>query len=364
MKSLKNFFLSNRERDYNRVTGRLSAMAYELRRGNLAPHLVDRFKWYLAPKLRHVVDFPTHVEIEAAVSCQMRCPICLRKQMPPEKLHGTMDMALFRKIIDECGERGVYSVKLSWRGEPLLNPDIVAMVRYAKEHGIRDVAFLTNGERLTEELAAGLVDAGLDWISFSVDGTGTTYERMRYPSTYDGIIRKIQGLKRIRDERGRKKPLIRVQTIFGAIRDNPTDWILFWEKVADKACIIADQGRATNRFPQDESYQCFEPWRRVVIGWNGLVVQCICDYNEQDLLGDVREESIHAIWHGEKFNRLRETIRNGGPLSNQVCCNCHDTGIMYEERIRVGEREMTVELYRGQEIDFSTLDARPGGRST
>jgi hypothetical protein len=44
--------------------------------------------------------------------------------------------AFFRKIIDECATRGVYSVKLSWRGEPLLNPHIVDMVRYAKEKGI------------------------------------------------------------------------------------------------------------------------------------------------------------------------------------------------------------------------------------
>ena len=350
------FFLSNRERDFNRVTGRLGAIVYELKRGALLPHLADRIKWHIAPRLHQVVDFPTHVDIEAAVSCQMRCPMCRRRQMPGEMLHGIMDLGLYKKIIDECGKRGVYSVKLSWRGEPLLNPHICAMVKYAKEKGIRDVAFLTNGERLTDEIATGLIDAGLDWISISVDGTGATYERIRSPSTYKGIVEKIMALKEIRDGKGMAKPLIRVQTIYGAIRENPSEYFAFWENVADKVYIIADQWRATAaRFPQDRHYTCLEPWRRIVIGWNGLVPQCICDYDDANPLGDVNHESIHAIWHGKRFNELRESIMRGDLFMNHVCCDCHDTGIMYEKKIHIGDREIIIGLYEGQEIDLSSL---------
>jgi len=356
MKLPKFFFASNRERDYNRVTGRLGAIAYELKRGNLVPHFMDRLKWNLAPRLHYVVDFPTHVDIETAVSCQMRCPMCRRRQMPRDKLQGIMDMGLYRRIIDECALRGVYSVKLSWRGEPLLNPNISAMVRYAKEKGIRDVAFLTNGERLTDEVAAGLIDGGLDWISISVDGTDGTYERIRHPSTYEGIVRKIRSLREARDARGLRKPLIRVQTIYGAIRENPAEYFSFWEKVADKVYIIADQWRASSaRFPQDRTYACLEPWRRVVIGWNGLVPQCICDYDDANPLGDVNLESIHDIWHGKRFNELRESILRGDLFMNHICCDCHDTGVMYEKKIHIGEREIMIGLYQGQEIDLSSL---------
>jgi MoaA/NifB/PqqE/SkfB family radical SAM enzyme len=352
----RKFFQSNRERDFNRVTGRLGAAVYELKRGALIPHLADRMKWHVAPRLHYVVDFPTHADIEAAVSCQMRCPMCRRRQMPGEMLSGIMDLGLYKKIIDECADRGVYSVKLSWRGEPLLNPHICAMVRYAKEKGIRDVAFLTNGERLTDEIATGLIDAGLDWISISVDGTGATYERIRSPSTYRGIVEKITALKEIRDRKGMAKPLIRVQTIYGAIRDNPSEYLAFWEKVADKVYIIADQWRATAaRFPQDRNYACLEPWRRIVIGWNGLVPQCICDYDDAHSLGDVNSESIHAIWHGKRFNELRESIMRGDLFMNHVCCDCHDTGIMYEKKIHIGDREIIIGLYEGQEIDLSSL---------
>ena len=47
----------------------------------------------------------------------------------------------------------------------MLNPNLVEMIKYAKE-GIKDVAFLTNAELLTEKRVE-LVESGLDWISIS-----------------------------------------------------------------------------------------------------------------------------------------------------------------------------------------------------
>lgn len=344
--------MTNRERDYNRVTGPVKALAYELRRGNISAHIADRCKWNIAPKFHHVIDFPTHVDIEVSVSCQMQCPMCRRRQMPKGALTGIMRMDLYKKIIDECSERGAYSIKLSWRGEPLLNPHIVEMVRYAKMKGIRDVAFLTNGERLNERLSEDLIDAGLDWISISVDGTGATYEKIRYPSTYNGIVKKVKTFREIRDRKGLSKPLIRVQTIYGAIKDNPKEYFDFWERVADKVYIIADQFRATHeKFPQDKNYTCFEPWRRIVIGWNGIVPQCICDYDYKQPLGNVNTESIYNIWHGERFTELRAET-NERLFSNTTCQECHDTGIMYEKKIRIGDGEIKIELYKGQELNI------------
>jgi sulfatase maturation enzyme AslB (radical SAM superfamily) len=262
-----NISQSNRERDYNRISGKIKSWLYEIKRGHLTNHIIDRIKWHIEPKFHHVIDFPTHLDIETSVTCQMRCPMCRRKQMPIDLKHGMMNFSLFRRIIDESVSRGVYSVKLSWRGEPLLHPKIVQMVKYAKEKGISDVAFLTNGERLTPSLVEGLVDAGLDWISISVDGTGETYDRIRWPETSEGIIKKVTMLKKYRDDANRKKPLIRIQTIYAAIKDNPMEYFSVWEKIGDKIYVIADQARADNNpFPRDPLFICYEPWRRLVIG--------------------------------------------------------------------------------------------------
>ncbi len=54
-------------------------------------------------------------------------------------------------------------------GEPLLHPDIVEMVALAEELGAR-TELITNGLLLDQEMAEGLVQAGLDTLVISVDG--------------------------------------------------------------------------------------------------------------------------------------------------------------------------------------------------
>lgn len=349
----------HREMDYTRISGPIKSFYYFLKRGHLINQLIDRMKWHWAPRVFLVVDFPTHLDIEASASCQMRCPMCLRRSIP-DMAHGNMDFELYRKIIDEASERGVYSIKLSWRGEPLLNPRIVDMVRYAKDKGIKDVAFLTNGERLSEKMARELTDAGLDWISFSIDGLGETYERIRWPETFEGITKKVKFLKDYRSEKGKKKPLIRVQTIWGAVKDNPKEYFDFWEKLADKVCIIADQVRhEKEKFPRKPGYICAEPWRRIVISYNGIVPNCISDYEELNVLGDVNSQTLYEIWHGDKFNKLRKLIKNGKIFENKPCAVCHEPGQMYQKTVKLGKKKIKLWLYEGQEIDVSKMDARP-----
>ena len=85
-------------------------------------------------------------------------------------------------MVDEAVKRKVYSIKLSWRGEPHLNKSMWKMVRYAKSSGIKDVSTLSNGESMTEKDLYEVVESGLDWISFSVDGMKESYDRIRHPA--------------------------------------------------------------------------------------------------------------------------------------------------------------------------------------
>ena len=94
---------------------------------------------------------------------------------------GFMELATYKKIVKECGDNGLFTLKFSMRGEPLLHPDIVEMVEYAKECGIKEVWINTNGGPLTEGLCRGLLRAGVDWLTVSFDGLGEMYESIRKP---------------------------------------------------------------------------------------------------------------------------------------------------------------------------------------
>ena len=64
---------------------------------------------------------PLTLTIESTAKCNLFCPMCPREQMyfPPKD----MDLALFKKIIDESKEYLEFAVPYGV-GEPLLNPEI------------------------------------------------------------------------------------------------------------------------------------------------------------------------------------------------------------------------------------------------
>ncbi|HNW92472.1 MAG TPA: radical SAM protein [bacterium] len=335
--------------DYFTLNTRAERLRNFLAEGHVLAHCLDRAQWYLGPKLGVVFPFPTHVDIETSSLCQMRCPMCMTHLMTQPR--GNMPYALFTRLIDQCVAGGVYSVKLSWRGEPLLNPRIVDMVRYAKERGIREVAFLTNGERLTEALAEALVGAGLDWLSISFDGYDKqTYEGIRRPAVFETTIAMVQHLRAARERRGQRKPLIRVQSVFAAIEKDPQRFRDLWRGIADRINFIATEDRASavKQFKHDPEYICQSPWQRLCVMWDGRVPQCHSDYCEGNILGDANTQTLREIWHGAPFTELRRLMRGRQRLRTAPCRLCCDGGVTEKDRITVDGREIEIVRYTDQ----------------
>ena len=178
-------------------SSRFEKLKFELKRGHghLGSYILDRMRWHLNPRLKHVSKFPTHVDIEASSACNLNCPMCytVTDEFKEQVSRMHMDFELFKKLIDECASYSSnYSVRLSWRGEPFLHPKFDEMVRYAKKAGIKEVSTLTHGGFLDPERFEKLMKAGLDWLSISVDGTGETYEQIRNPLKFEETVDKIR----------------------------------------------------------------------------------------------------------------------------------------------------------------------------
>ena len=121
---------------------------------------------------------PQCIDIETASICDLACPHCYREYIvTPDKI---MKKELYEKIIKEISEMEVPSIKLNWRGEPLLNPSIDKFIYLAKKKGILDVSINTNATTLDEKKSIKILESGLDQIIFSFDGgSKKTYEKMR-----------------------------------------------------------------------------------------------------------------------------------------------------------------------------------------
>lgn len=335
------------ENSYFTVGGWRKELAYFLRMGQLGAHLVDRVKFRIFPKVDMVADFPSHLDVETASACQMRCPMCYTTYMD-ESLKGIMKYPLFTRIVNEAAQRGVYSIKLSWRGEPLMNKRIVDMVRYAKGKGIKEVAFLTNAEYLTAEMAEALVDAGLDWLSVSADGTGAIYNEIRRPAIFEETVARVAYMKQYRDRKGLKRPLLRVQSIMSAVENNPGEFKAAWAKVVDRMNVIADESRDFSRkdLQWDRYFVCPKPWQRMTIAYDGRVHQCISDYGAKKIIGDVNESSLYDIWHGPRNEAVREAFRRHSYLEENEPCNLCSYGVITEPSELKGGEAMYVRRYK------------------
>ncbi len=149
-----------------------------------------------------------------------------------------MTFDLFRKVVDECAELGITHVRVHNYGEPFVDRQLVEKVRYAKQKGIQEVGMISNGSLITEDVARGMVEAGLDAINISVDASGKeVFESTRIGLKYDKVIANIERLVRIRAELGKRRPKL----ILSFVRQNNSldeqAFIEHWRGIADKIHI-------------------------------------------------------------------------------------------------------------------------------
>jgi hypothetical protein len=101
--------------------------------------------------------------IEITDLCNIQCKGCYRQRIEGHKsLEAIKEEVLFMKQW-----RNIDNVSLAG-GEPLIHPDIVAIVDFINQQGVKPF-ILTNGKRLDRELLVELKQAGLAGLSFHID---------------------------------------------------------------------------------------------------------------------------------------------------------------------------------------------------
>jgi len=266
-----------------------------------------------------------------------------------------MEFELFKKIIDEVAGK-VYAVRLSLRGESTLNRDFIKCVEYAKKKGIKEVSTLTHGKKFTGDYLRKCVEAGIDWITISIDGTGEIYNKIRFPLTWESTLGRLKEIKDLKKELGVNKPVIKVQGVWPAIRHNPTE---YYESLAPFSDLVAfnpliDYLGNDSDIIYEENFSCPQLYQRMVIGSDGRVMMCSNDEETANPIGDVYKETVHEIWHGSNLSKIRDLHREkDGFKKIPVCKKCYyPRKAVPNEFHKINGREIVVENYlnRPQEV--------------
>jgi len=317
-------------------------------KGHLWPYLWNRVRWHVYPRLRIAGSFPDHVDIELSSVCNMKCPMCYTRTELFKKSvwQGFMDFALFFKSVDQLSANRVYSIRLSWRGEPTLNPHFIDCVRYARQKGIKEIASLTNALRLTPRMFEELIDLQMDWLTISFDGVGEAYERIRVPAKFDEMVEKIKAFAEIKKRKGSVKPVVRIQGVWPAIAENPDEYFDTFEPIVDEVSVnsLLDFLHHDQDIAYEENFTCPVPFHRLVIGSDGRALMCINDEYSREPIGDACKESIREIWNGPGMRRIRELHKNKEALEAlEPCKVCYESRKTVEVCYQAGERTICLD---------------------
>jgi MoaA/NifB/PqqE/SkfB family radical SAM enzyme len=153
---------------------------------------------------------PLRAQIGISDPCNHRCVFCW--DHPPDDREsaetadrfagaqpGVMSLKQFKQIVDDLYAMGTRRIDLVGRGEPLTNRNVLDMIRYAKEHDMQ-LLMVTNGSRLSERVAKGLVEARIDHVNISLNaGAPETYPHIHVTETPENYLKVKKNLRFLSD---------------------------------------------------------------------------------------------------------------------------------------------------------------------
>ncbi|MFN8535123.1 MAG: radical SAM protein [Dehalococcoidia bacterium] len=313
--------------------------------------------------------------VEVTNRCNSLCVHCPRTF---NGLHWDRDLTIaeFVAVTDQLPD--LERIVLHGLGEPLLNPQLFEMIALLKARGVR-VVFNSNAIALSARLRQRVVQSGLDEYRVSFDAaTPETYAKIRGVPGFGKAVHNVRALLALKQSLGATTP--HVSLWFVTIRENVQELADFvrlaaeigapeihiqrlvyfgeglaveeqslFHRLADEEQrqidlaeqIAADFGvvlSASGNEPAADSlssrpalaahpwWTCRRPWQLSYVTAEGEVLACcfvpfVTNGNWKDqVLGNVREQSLAEIWNGDRYQAFRRQFLSDRPPA--ICAGC------------------------------------------
>jgi radical SAM protein with 4Fe4S-binding SPASM domain len=290
--------------------------------------------------------FPAVIQLQTINACNAACTMCPYPLFKGKFTKGRMDDALFDKVADEIAHHPEVDTFVPMlQNEPFLDKRILDRVKAFKERtgGRVAVELVTNGAFLTEDTVEHIRTSGLDVLDISLDALSReVYEKIRIGLDYDEVL---AGVNRVIDA---QLPHTAVFVRLVRVRENFRQVKAFaraWKKKGVPVFIYSANSRAGALPNFDQELRVPEaqvPWsqrvgRRVLRGLlhhcpvpfaaaaivnNGDVLLCTQDWARHEVLGNVREQTLAAIWNGPRMREIRSLIAERRYSEVPSCADC------------------------------------------
>lgn len=279
-------------------------------------------------------NFPAMVVMEITNVCNLECVHCpyvfisKRKDYKPKH----MSWELYEKVVEEVSGYKDVLFRFICDGEPLMHPRFLDMIRLAKGKGIFPVNFVTNGTLLNEEMSENVLDADIDIVEISLDAfSRSTYDKIRRKSDF-GLV--TSNVHRFIEMRNRKQSRTK---IFVSIIDQKeaegelAQFVDYWKVRVDKVLTrvytsiggLVDEKKLKISCNGDR-WPCPQLWRRMFINVDGFAEFCVEDWNDETIIGDVKNKTIKEIWSSPEYEKIRGSHLSGNFHDVAYCGRCKD----------------------------------------
>jgi radical SAM protein with 4Fe4S-binding SPASM domain len=313
---------------------------------------------------------PVIANIEITTYCNLKCQFCARSQLKKSNKHMPFD--LFCNILAVLPNS--YKIVLVGLGEPLLHPQIVDFIRYTKSLK-KKVSFVTNAMLLTPEISIQLLEAGLDSIAFSIDGSDMNSSSLvRKGTDFNKVMKNIKEFVQISNSTRKISKAVfsavsidtvsHLKDLVDRVAELGVDVLMLsdinfktnldhtlWkntneniEEAVKKAISSAfsknlpvlsvhglEEFGLENRYhdflmiPPGQLYQrsanhtwCFSPWQTIPIDVDGNIT--LCDCQPDFVIGNLFQDSFSQIWNGEALQKYRaEMLSRKPPEACKIC---------------------------------------------
>jgi radical SAM protein with 4Fe4S-binding SPASM domain len=311
-----------------------------------------------------VLGYPLMAFVDPSNLCNYRCPLCPTGRQERLRSRTLLKYQDFKIIMDHIGKH-LYKLHLYNWGEPFLNKDLIAMIKYAKRFDII-VESSTNLSILNESLVTGLIESELDYLIVAVDGmTDRTYSKYRIGGHLQRVLDNLDLLLTVKKRNHSPKPHIILSYLPNRFNEEELPQALQFFKQMDASFTVGrlrldmcdeviktkeditpyvgwlPRNRDLSVYDEDLNKSlardCLWPWELVCIHPDGSVSPCCAVYSERFDFGNVLQSSFLRIWNGKKYREARKIIRKhrDNQDGNMPCNYCIRRGgfLDYQPRI-------------------------------
>ncbi|MCX6262855.1 MAG: radical SAM protein, partial [Bacteroidia bacterium] len=218
-----------------------------------------------------------------------------------------MSFEMVKKILDEARAGGCYAVNLNGAGESMCHPDLIEIIRYAKNIGFLDIMFHSNGTLLDEAMSRQLIKAGLTRMIVSLDShIPEIYKQIRPSFDFETVYENVKKFIQIRNETGKREPLVRITMV--VMKQNVStiqETINFWnftDYITINDCMYFDKFKVFE-FNKDEIstkakkegmiYACAPLYQQLSVTTDLKVISCSTIYAKNyRILGDYTKQGL------------------------------------------------------------------------